>query len=80
MTNIFNVLSQLYGFIPKGVWNKLFDKDVFIHVFEQFLGSNVRICLCAPSNNAVDLLIKRLDDYRKKMVNTGMALLCNWRC
>uniref|UniRef100_K1RT27 Putative helicase senataxin n=1 Tax=Magallana gigas TaxID=29159 RepID=K1RT27_MAGGI len=39
----------------------------------QFLGSNVRICLCAPSNNAVDLLIKRLDDHRKKMVNTEFA-------
>ncbi|XP_048732899.2 probable helicase senataxin isoform X5 [Ostrea edulis] len=35
---------------------------------------NVRICLCAPSNNAVDLLIKRLDDHKKQKRNTGMTV------
>ncbi|XP_062596972.1 uncharacterized protein LOC134258438 [Saccostrea cucullata] len=39
----------------------------------QLCGSHLRICLCAPSNNAVDLLIKRLDDHKREKRNTDFA-------
>ncbi|XP_061174853.1 probable helicase senataxin [Saccostrea echinata] len=44
-----------------------------VEKFLQLCGSHLRICLCAPSNNAVDLLIKRLDDHKKEKRNTGFA-------